>query len=115
MKPPRSHGRQSVRATLKPRELMQPKPEYNDVWQAHIVTLFPELFPGVLGASLTGKALQDGIWQLHTHDLRPYGIGKHRTEWTKEEYGSSYYMLESLKKVFDPKGIMNKGTIFPLE
>lgn len=78
MKPPRSHGRQSVRATLQPRELMQPKPQYNDVWQAHVITLFPELFPGVLGASLTGKALQDGTWQLHTHDLRPFGIGKHR-------------------------------------
>ena len=78
MKPPRSHGRQSVQATAQPRELMQDTPSYADVWQARIVTLFPELFPGVLGASLTGKALQDGKWQLHTHDLRPYGIGKHR-------------------------------------
>ncbi|MFK7836014.1 MAG: tRNA (guanosine(37)-N1)-methyltransferase TrmD [Sulfitobacter sp.] len=78
MKPSRSHGRQSVSANLQPRELMQPKPDYSDVWQARIITLFPELFPGVLGASLTGKALQDGLWQLHTHDLRPYGIGKHR-------------------------------------
>lgn len=78
MKPPRSHGRQSVRATLKPRELMQDVPNYADVWQARIITLFPELFPGVLGASLTGKALNDGLWQLHTHDLRAYGIGKHR-------------------------------------
>ncbi len=78
MKPPRSHGRQSVRATLKPRELMQEAPDYADVWQARIITLFPELFPGVLGASLTGKALNDGLWQLHTHDLRTHGIGKHR-------------------------------------
>ncbi|WP_416237361.1 tRNA (guanosine(37)-N1)-methyltransferase TrmD [Sulfitobacter sp. F26204] len=74
----RSHGRQSVHASLKPRELMQDKPTYRDVWQARIVTLFPDLFPGVLGASLTGKALQDGLWQLHTHDLRRFGIGKHR-------------------------------------
>ncbi|MEM6305314.1 MAG: tRNA (guanosine(37)-N1)-methyltransferase TrmD [Pseudomonadota bacterium] len=74
----RSHGRQSVRASLKPRELMQPQPSYNDVWQARVITLFPELFPGVLGASLTGKALQDGLWQLHTHDLRAHGLGKHR-------------------------------------
>jgi tRNA (guanine37-N1)-methyltransferase len=77
MKTPRSHGRQSVRATLQPRELMQDTPDYTDIWQARVVTLFPDLFPGVLGASLTGKALQDGKWQLHTHDLRPYGIGKH--------------------------------------
>jgi len=78
MKPTRSHGRQSIRATLQPRELMQDKPDYADVWLARIVTLFPDLFPGVLGASLTGKALQDGLWQLHTHDLRQFGIGKHR-------------------------------------
>ncbi len=57
---------------------MQDKPAYRDVWQAHVITLFPDLFPGVLGASLTGKALQDGTWQMHTHDLRRFGIGKHR-------------------------------------
>lgn len=78
MKTPRSHGRQSIRPTLKPRALMEDAPSYADVWQARIVTLFPDLFPGVLGASLTGKALQDGLWQLHTHDLRSFGIGKHR-------------------------------------
>lgn len=78
MKPTRSHGRQSVQATLKPRELMQDTPNYADVWQAHVITLFPELFPGVLGASLTGKALKEGRWQLHSHDLRRFGIGKHR-------------------------------------
>ncbi len=74
----RSHGRQKVRPTLKPRELMQTTPDYVDVWQARVITLFPDLFPGVLGASLTGKALQDGLWQLHTHDLRAFGLGKHR-------------------------------------
>ncbi len=78
MKPTRSHGRQAIRPTLQPRALMDDPPEYVDVWQARIVTLFPDLFPGALGASLTGKALQDGKWQLHTHDLREYGIGKHR-------------------------------------
>ncbi|KIN65322.1 tRNA (guanine-N(1)-)-methyltransferase [Sulfitobacter noctilucae] len=76
--PARSHGRQSVTASLKPRELMQPQPDYSGVWQARVITLFPDLFPGVLGGSLTGKALQEGRWQLHTHDLRRFGIGKHR-------------------------------------
>lgn len=42
-----------------------------------------------------------------------HGIGKYRNEWTKEEHGSAYYMLEKLKEVFDPNGIMNFGTIFP--
>jgi alkyldihydroxyacetonephosphate synthase len=44
-----------------------------------------------------------------------HGIGKYRTEWTKEEHGSAYYMLEKLKEAFDPKGIMNFGTIYPQE
>ncbi len=41
-----------------------------------------------------------------------HGIGKYRSEWTKEEHGSAYYMLEKLKEAFDPKGIMNFGTIY---
>ncbi|HAM63163.1 MAG: FAD-linked oxidoreductase [Firmicutes bacterium GWF2_51_9] len=44
-----------------------------------------------------------------------HGIGKYRNEWTKEEHGSAYYMLEKLKETFDPNGIMNFGTIYPQE
>lgn len=44
-----------------------------------------------------------------------HGIGKYRNEWTKDEHGSAYFMLETLKKAFDPNGIMNFGTIFPQE
>ncbi|GLC31810.1 FAD-binding oxidoreductase [Clostridium omnivorum] len=44
-----------------------------------------------------------------------HGIGKYRNQWTKEEHGTAYYMLEKLKEAFDPKGIMNFGTIFPQE
>ena len=42
-----------------------------------------------------------------------HGIGKARVPWVKDEYGSSYFMLETLKRGFDPHGIMNKGTILP--
>jgi len=42
-----------------------------------------------------------------------HGLGKARVPWVKEEYGSSFFMLEALKQAFDPHGIMNKGTIFP--
>ncbi|KUJ85120.1 tRNA (guanine-N1)-methyltransferase [Ruegeria marisrubri] len=76
--PSRSHGRKAIRPTLKPRELMTPAPDLHGVWKAKIITLFPSAFPGVLGESLTGKALQDGLWQLETIDLRQFGIGKHR-------------------------------------
>lgn len=44
-----------------------------------------------------------------------HGVGKHRTHFLAEEYGSSLYMLETLKSAFDPKSIMNRGTIFPLK
>ncbi|WP_187430539.1 tRNA (guanine-N(1)-)-methyltransferase [Roseobacter fucihabitans] len=75
---PKSFGRKTMRATAQPRSLMESDAELAGVWQARIVTLFPDAFPGVLGMSLTGKALQEGRWQLHTHDLRDHGIGKHR-------------------------------------
>ncbi|MGR3378998.1 tRNA (guanosine(37)-N1)-methyltransferase TrmD [Salipiger abyssi] len=75
---PKSHGRKAIRPSLKPRELMTERPELARAWTAQIVTLFPEAFPGVLGLSLTGKALQDGLWQLDTVPLREFGEGKHR-------------------------------------
>ncbi|MGV2619577.1 UNVERIFIED_CONTAM: FAD-binding oxidoreductase [Halobacillus marinus] len=56
------------------------------------------------------ETIKAGGSMVHHH-----GVGKHRTPWIKEEYGSSYYILETLKQAFDPKGIMNKGTIFPKE
>ncbi len=79
-KPPlnKSHGRKAIRPVLKPRELMTPTPDLAGVWKAKILTLFPTAFPGVLGESLTGKALQEGLWQLETVDLREFGVGKHR-------------------------------------
>ncbi len=77
-KTPRSAGRIAVRPTMKPRELMTDTPDIAGTWTAQIITLFPQAFPGVLGESLTGKALQDGLWRLDTYNLRDYGIGKHR-------------------------------------
>lgn len=76
--PGRSLGRKAIRPTLKPRDLMAETPDLYGVWKAKILTLFPQAFPGVLGESLTGKALREGLWQLETIDLRPYGVGKHK-------------------------------------
>ncbi len=42
-----------------------------------------------------------------------HGIGKARARWVKDEYGTSYSMLDKLKQAFDPNGIMNMGTIIP--
>lgn len=54
------------------------------------------------------ETLRQGGSIVHHH-----GLGKARTPWVREEYGSSYCILETLKNAFDPKGIMNKGTIIP--
>ena len=43
-----------------------------------VITLFPEMFPGALGFSVTGTALREGKWQLTALNLRDYAYGKHR-------------------------------------
>lgn len=48
------------------------------IWSATVLTLFPEMFPGPLGISLLGKALEKNLWSLETRDIREHGIGKHR-------------------------------------
>ncbi|HVO03970.1 MAG TPA: tRNA (guanosine(37)-N1)-methyltransferase TrmD [Candidatus Cybelea sp.] len=49
------------------------------IWTARVLTLFPEMFPGPLGQSLAGKALQEGKWRLETSDIRSFATDKHRT------------------------------------
>jgi len=48
-------------------------------WRASILTLFPDMFPGPLGQSLAGRALESGIWSLDTHDIRAHATDRHRT------------------------------------
>jgi tRNA (guanine37-N1)-methyltransferase len=48
-------------------------------WRATILTLFPEMFPGPLGVSLSGKALAAGIWALDARDIRISATDKHRS------------------------------------
>ena len=74
----KSHGRLSISASAQPRALITPTPSLKDAWTAQVMTLFPTAFPGVLGESLSGKALQNGLWALETVDLRLFGEGKHR-------------------------------------
>jgi tRNA (guanine37-N1)-methyltransferase len=75
---PKSHGRLRVTLDARPRDLMAEPPRLVGAWTARIVTLFPEAFPGTLGLSLTGKALDAGLWALETIDLRRHGEGRHR-------------------------------------
>ena len=43
----------------------------------NVLTIFPELFPGFLGSSLTGRALEKGIWSLNTVNIRDYAFDSH--------------------------------------
>lgn len=46
---------------------------------ADVITLFPELFPGPLGASVIGRGLNEGLWSLRTTQLRDFATDRHRT------------------------------------
>ena len=76
--PAKSHGRLSISASAKPRDLMAEPLLVKGAFVAKVITLFPEAFPGTLGLSLTGKALDLGLWRLDAIDLRPFGEGRHR-------------------------------------
>lgn len=47
-------------------------------WRATVITLMPEMWPGPLAHSLIGDALSRTLWQLHTVNLRDFGIGIHQ-------------------------------------
>lgn len=70
--------------------------EENDKYYFPIITIIME------------ETLRFGGSIVHHH-----GIGKARARWVRDEYGTSYPMLEALKHAFDPHGIMNIGTIIP--
>ncbi len=48
------------------------------MWLASVLTVFPDWFPGPLGASLAGDALKRGVWGLEALDIRAHGLGRHR-------------------------------------
>ena len=49
------------------------------MWRSSVLTIFPDMFPGPLGASLAGKALAAGAWSLDVVDIRTFATDKHRT------------------------------------
>jgi tRNA (guanine37-N1)-methyltransferase len=49
------------------------------MWRATVLTIFPDMFPGPLGASLAGKAAASGLWSLDTLDIRDFATDRHRS------------------------------------
>jgi len=49
------------------------------LWTVRVLTLFPQMFPGPLGQSIAGQALEAGAWALETVDIRDFARDKHRS------------------------------------
>ena len=64
-------------------------------FSAHIITLFPELFPGPLGASVIGRGMADGLWSLSTTQLRDFATDRHRTVDDTPSGGGAGMVLKS--------------------
>ena len=62
-----------------PQEMTSEGATANQAWRATVMTLFPEMFPGSLGQSLAGKALDDGLWEIDAVDIREFAEDKHQT------------------------------------
>jgi tRNA (guanine37-N1)-methyltransferase len=54
-------------------------PEASKPWVATVLTLFPEMFPGPLGHSLAGRALEEGLWSLDAVQIRDFATDKHHS------------------------------------
>ena len=84
------------------------------VYDYNVVDCKPEeeidKYHNPLNKIIVEETIKQGGSMVHHH-----GIGKHRVHWTKDEHGSAYYILKALKDVYDPNGIMNTGTIYPIE
>ncbi len=86
-------------------------------FRASVLTLFPELFPGPLGASLAGRALAGGIWTLETVDIRAFATDRHRSV-DEAPYGGGAGMVmradvvdRALATVVDPSGADGRALI----
>lgn len=48
-------------------------------WHCNLLTLFPDMFPGSLGQSLSGRALENDIWSFDTVNIRDFATDIHKT------------------------------------
>jgi tRNA (guanine37-N1)-methyltransferase len=76
------------------------------MWTATVLTLFPDMFPGPLGASLAGKALASGLWQLDARDIRNAATDRHRSVDDTPAGGGAGMVLRAdvLARAFDALG-----------
>jgi tRNA (guanine37-N1)-methyltransferase len=87
-------------------------------WLATILTLFPEMLPGPLGASLAGRALTAGLWSLEARDIRAAGLGRHRSVDDTPFGGGAGMVMRpdvveaAIAAVIDPPGPASRPLVF---
>ena len=70
----------------------------------NVVTMFPAFFDGLLGVSIVGRGIEDGIFEVFIHDLREHGIGRHR-QLDDSPFGGGpgmVMMIEPIAHVLEP-------------
>ncbi|MBR0081199.1 MAG: tRNA (guanosine(37)-N1)-methyltransferase TrmD [Clostridia bacterium] len=68
--------------------------------QIDILTLFPEMFSGVFGASILGRAQASGLLTVRTHNIRDYTDNKHRKT-DDYPFGGGAGMVMMAQPIFD--------------
>jgi tRNA (guanine37-N1)-methyltransferase len=96
----------------------------NNPWKIQILTLFPELFPGPLAQSVTGRGLNNNLWSINTYNIRDFANDKHKTV-DDIPYGGGSGMImkpdvlgRAIKATFDQKKIIYlspRGKLFNQE
>ena len=85
------------------------------MWRATVLTIFPELFPGPLGASLAGRAVEKGLWSLEAIDIRDFAADVHRSVDDMPAGGPAPYctnMRSAKARLFPVKAAAGEGAKF---
>ena len=77
-------------------------------YKISVLTLFPDMFPGPLGHSITGRALKNGLWEMDAVDIRSFGLGKHKNV-DDTPYGGGAGMVMRCDVVADAVREAKKG------
>jgi predicted metal-dependent RNase len=102
--PDRSHGRKSVTLSAAPRDLMSGPQRLAHAWRVQVITLMPQAFPGILGESLTGRALQDGRDPVRL-DGRPFDVAAHVHQLSGySAHGDQQDLIEFVEGFEEPPG-----------
>jgi tRNA (guanine37-N1)-methyltransferase len=73
-----------------------------------VITIFPEMFPGVLGASILKRAQESGRLQVRVHDLRDHTHDKHRSV-DDRPYGGGPGMVMRVEPIFEAVETLKRG------